>query len=253
VGIGRTAAVSFPLGGDFSEKTRGWNQYGDFLQTLTRWLMGDEVPPGLGVRHRLDGSQWTLDLYYDADPWESRLSTTPPRVILQSGYRDGKRRELTWERLAPGHYSVTTALEESTPIRAALQVGGVALPIGPVVVGSGSEWRFEKERLAELRETATASGGGELVDLTKAWRRPTDSGLEPIFLPLVAAALVIFLLEALITRTGWRLPLLDLSKFLARRPRPVRAAATAPHSRHGTRAGSASHSRLPDAPRAGRG
>ena len=227
-GIGRTAAVSFPLGGDFSEKTRDWDQYGDFLQTLTRWLMGDEVPPGLGVRHHLDGSQWTLDLYYDADPWESRLSTTPPRVVLQSGYRDGKRRELTWERVAPGHYSVTTALEESKPIRAALQIGGVALPIGPVVVGSGAEWRFEKERLAELRETATASGGGELVDLAKAWRRPSNPGLEPIFLPLVAAALVLFLLEALITRTGWRLPRFDFSRWLSRRPRLVRAAPASP-------------------------
>ncbi|MBL9158768.1 MAG: VWA domain-containing protein [Verrucomicrobiales bacterium] len=222
-GIGRTAAVSFPLGGDFSRKTRGWEQYGDFLQTLTRWLMGDEVPPGLGLRHRLDGSQWTLDLYYDADPWESRLSASPPRVILQNGYRDGLRRELTWERLAPGHFSVTTSLEESTPIRAAIQVGGAALPIGPVVVGSGAEWRFDRERLSELRETATASGGGELVDLAKAWRRPTDPGLEPIFLPLVAAALVIFLLEALITRTGWKLPIFSFPRPRARRPKPVLA------------------------------
>lgn len=224
-GIGRTAAVSFPLGGDFSAKTRGWEQYGDFLQTLTRWLMGDEVPPGLGLRHRLDGSQWTLDLYYDADPWESRLSTSPPRVVLQNGYRDGLRRELTWERLAPGHFSVTTSLEESTPIRAAIQVGGTALPVGPVVVGSGAEWRFDRERVSELRETATASGGGELVDLTKAWRRPSDPGLEPVFLPLVAAALVIFLLEALITRTGWQLPTLAFPGLPARRPKTVRAGA----------------------------
>jgi hypothetical protein len=96
------------------------------------------------------------------------------------------------------------------------------------VVGSGAEWRFEKERLAELRETATASGGGELVDLAKAWRRPSNPGLEPIFLPLVAAALVLFLLEALITRTGWRLPRFDFSRWLSRRPRLVRAAPASP-------------------------
>ncbi len=218
-GIGRTAAVSFPLGGDFSEKTRSWSQYGDFLQTLTRWLMGNEVPSGLGLRHRLDGSQWTLDLLYESDPWESRLSTSPPRVVLQSGYRDGRRHELTWQRLAPGHYSVTTSLEEGTPIRAALQIGGAALPIGPVVVSSGAEWRFKKERLAELRETARASGGGELTDLAKAWRGPTDPGFEPIFLPLAVAAFFLFLLEALITRSGWRPPSIDLATFAGRRQR----------------------------------
>ncbi|HRQ88726.1 MAG TPA: vWA domain-containing protein, partial [Bacteroidia bacterium] len=93
-GIGRTAAVSFPLGGDFSGKARNWDRYGDFLQTMTRWLMGDEVPPGIGVRHRLDGTTWTIDLFYEADPWESKLATDPPRVVLQSGFRDGERREI---------------------------------------------------------------------------------------------------------------------------------------------------------------
>lgn len=154
--------------------------------------MGNEVPPGIGLRHRLDGSQWTLDLLYDSAPWESRISTSPPRIVLQSGYRDGKRRELTWERLAPGRYSVTISLEEGTPVRAALQIGGVALPIGLVVVSPGAEWRFEKERLAELRETAVASGGGEITDLAKAWRRAhrpsgrTDLSPSPCrrFLPL---------------------------------------------------------------------
>ncbi|MBU6181108.1 MAG: VWA domain-containing protein, partial [Verrucomicrobia bacterium] len=84
-GIGRTAAVSFPLGGAFSEKARNWEQYADFVQTLTRWIMGDDVPPGLGVRHRLVGSQWTLDLFYESDPWEARFATSPPRVVMQTG------------------------------------------------------------------------------------------------------------------------------------------------------------------------
>jgi|GEM_PF-2375339 len=181
--------------------------------------MGNEVPPGIGLRHRLDGSQWTLDLLYDSAPWESRISTSPPRIVLQSGYRDGKRRELTWERLAPGRYSVTISLEEGTPVRAALQIGGVALPIGPVVVSPGAEWRFEKERLAELRETAVASGGGEITDLAKAWRRATDPRVEPIFLPLPAAAFFLFLLEALITRNGWPLPSIELPTSAARRQR----------------------------------
>ena len=38
-GIGRTAAVAFPLGGEFSQRVRDWEQYGDFIQTLTQWLM----------------------------------------------------------------------------------------------------------------------------------------------------------------------------------------------------------------------
>lgn len=227
-GIGRTAAVSFPLGGAFSDKARDWAQYGDFVQTLTRWIMGDEVPPGLGVRHRLVGSQWTLDLFYESDPWETRFATSPPRVVMQSGYRDGRRRELVWERLAPGHYSVSTSLDEGIPVRAALQAGGSAIPIGPVVAGADSEWRFDDERVAELRETSRASGGEEILDLAKAWREPPDPGEEPIRTPLLLAILLLFLFEAFATRTGWRLPSFQASRIFAKRPRPTRpSAATA--------------------------
>src|SRR5690606_14938074 len=110
---------------------------------------------------------------------------SPPRIVVQSGYRDGKRRELVWERLAPGHYSVSTSLDEGAPMRAALQVGDAAISLGPVVVGSESEWQFDEERVAELRETSRASGGGELLDLGTAWRRPPAPGEEPIRIPLL--------------------------------------------------------------------
>jgi len=42
-GIGRSAAVSFPLGGEFSERPREWEKAGDFIQTMNRWLMGDGI------------------------------------------------------------------------------------------------------------------------------------------------------------------------------------------------------------------
>jgi hypothetical protein len=190
--------------------------------------MGDEVPPGLGVRHRLVGSQWTLDLFYENDPWESRFATSPPRVVMQTGYRDGKRGELVWERLAPGHYSVSTSLEENAPVRAALQTGGSAIPIGPVIAGADSEWQFDDERVAELRETSRASGGEELLDLAKAWREPPEPGEEPIRTPLVLVILLLFLFEAFVTRTGWSLPRLEASRIFARQPRSPRpVAATA--------------------------
>src|SRR5690606_31463347 len=63
-----------------------------------------------------------------------------------------------------------------------------------------------EERVAELRETSRASGGGELLDLGTAWRRPPAPGEEPIRIPLLVAIFVLFLLEALATRTGWRVP-----------------------------------------------
>lgn len=227
-GIGRSAAVSFPLGGDFSETVRNWDQYGDFVQTLTRWILGDTVPPGLGVRHELVGTRWSLDLYYDEESWGDRIAASPPRVVMQSGYRDGERRELTWERLAPGHYSVSTSLESGLPARAAVQVAGSAIPLGPVVAGSDSEWRFDPERVEDLKETSRASGGGELLDLSKAWKKPPAPAEEPARSPILVALLGLFLIEALVTRSGWKLPHFVPAFVFAKRaaPAPAKVAST---------------------------
>lgn len=221
-GIGRTAAVAFPLGGEFSERVRNWDKVGDFVQTLTRWLMGDELPPGIGIRHELTGSELSIDLLYDTDEWESRLAGSPPRVMMQRGFREGKSEELVWERLSPGHYQVTTTLNEGAPARGAVQVAGAAIPFGPVTVGSGSEWKFDRDRVTELRETARASGGSELVDLSKAWRKPPAPGHESIRHPLLVAALLLFLLEALVTRTGWRLPQVQFAGLAKTRAKKVK-------------------------------
>lgn len=215
-GIGRTAAVAFPLGGEFSERSRNWTHLGDFIQTLTRWLMGDELPPGIGIRHDLTGSELSIELLYDSGTWEEKISTTPPTVVIEKGFRNGKKEELIWERLSPGHYQVTTRLEEGTPARGAVQVAGAAIPFGPITVGSGSEWRFDPERVKELRETARASGGEELLDLSKAWKKPPAPGEAPIRIPLLFALLILFLFEALVTRTGWQFPGVSYQTLIAK-------------------------------------
>lgn len=204
-GIGRTAAVSFPLGGDFSDKVRAWTGYGDFVQTLSRWVIGEPSPEGIGTRHRLDGTKWTIDLLYESEPWEARFAGNAPQVVIQTGYRDGERRELTWERLAPGHYSVSTDLASNLPVRAAIRVGDTALSLGPVSAGSGIEWNFDPARIDELDAVARSSGGGELLDLGKAWRKLPEPTLQHLTIPLLIAVLVVLLIEALVTRAGWSL------------------------------------------------
>lgn len=206
-GIGKTAAVSFPLGGDFSEKARKWEAYPDFLQTLNRWLMGEEVPSGIGLRRELNGTELTIDLLYETEEWSGRFAEYPPQLVLQRGYRDPSPDQLTWERLAPGHYSLRTELKESEPVRGAVQIAGAAIPFGPVVAGASAEWNFDRDRVSELRETARTTGGGELLDLTDAWREPPTPSSESIRSWFFLAALVLFLLEAFVTRTRWRMPL----------------------------------------------
>lgn len=204
-GIGRTAAISFPLGGEHSDKVRGWDKYGDFLQTLTRWLMGEEMPPGIGLKHRLEGTSLFLDLLHD-ESWEERMMARPPRVLLAEGSTVSAPQEIAWERPSPGHYQARASLPEGEMVRGAIQVGSQALAFGPVLVGTSSEWAFDEARTEELRQISRASGGRELLEMSEAWRNPPVERFTDLRSELLVALLALMLLEALVTRTGWRLP-----------------------------------------------
>lgn len=216
-GVGRTAAVSFPLGGEFSQKVRDWPKYGDFMQTLGRWLMGEDLPPGVGIRSRLEGTQLTVDMFYDDTTWEERFAKTPPQIVLSEGTNKDSMMHVVWQRMAPGHYSASADLTEGVMTRGAVQLGKSAIPFGPMVVGTQTEWAFENERVEELVQTSVQSGGQEVVDLKDAWRRPQRKMMADIRLPLFLALLVTILLDALITRTGWRMPEFVLAASAANR------------------------------------
>jgi hypothetical protein len=237
-GLGRSAAVSFPLGGEFSETVRNWPGYGDFLQTMGRFLMGEDVPSGIALRHRLDGTRLTLDLLYDSALWSQKLSAMPPKVRLQDD-AGGATLDLPWRRIAPGHFSLTRDLDEGSVVRGAVQVGENALPFGPLSVGSSVEWAFEPERVAELRAVSNQTSGRELLDISKAWQRPPFIAETSLRLPLGIALVLFTLAEALLTRTGWKLPQLALphrepkmkrEKTVKPQPKPVEREISIPSS-----------------------
>ncbi len=204
-GLGRSAAVSFPLGGEHSASVREWANYGDFLQTMGRFLMGSETPPGIALRHRLDGTRLTLDLLYDPETWSQKLVSMPPKIRLLDDTA-GAAFDVPWRRIAPGHFSVTRDMNEGGVVRGAVQVGEYPLAFGPLSVGSAVEWAFEPERLRELRSVCQQTSGRDLLDLKQAWLRPPFIAETTLGLPLGITLVVLILVEALMTRTDWKLP-----------------------------------------------
>lgn len=223
-GAGRTAAVTFPLAGDFSQRTRTWPDYVHFTQTLVRWLMGSEQPPGIGLKTTVRGRALTLDLLYNAD-WETQVAQTAPAIFIAQGTH-GDIQELVWERLAPGRYSTHTRIESTTWVRGAVQIGDTTLPFGPITASTDPEWAFHPARLQELKTLSQLSGGVELLDLTNAWESPARAGLIELRPWLLVALLLSILADALLTRLGLRLT--DLSwRFPQLSIKPMRMASRA--------------------------
>lgn len=210
-GSGRTAAVSFPLGGEFSERVRAWPKCGDFAQTLTRWLMGQPLPPGLGLRHEIRGTDLTLDLFYEGDTWDRLFTETPPRIALAQGQRADPVPDPEWQRISPGNYRATLTLEEGSVVRGGIQAGEHVIPFGPLSIGSQAEWSFDPVRQEELRQTSAASGGRELLDFATAWQSPPLASLTDLRGWLLPVILLLMLADALITRLGWTFPEIRLA------------------------------------------
>ena len=210
-GGGGVAAVSFPLGGEYSARVRRWSEFGDFTQTLARWLMGDDVPPGIGLVTRMRGQRVEVDLLFDSS-WESRFAADPPEILLARGSpRESAETEtLVWERLEPGRFRAARTLESGSFYRGAVAIGNVRLPFGPIAAPTGAEWSFDEERLQEVRALSRASGGSERTELSTIWDERIPGGELDLRPHLLTAFLIVFLFEALMARIGWQLPSFEL-------------------------------------------
>lgn len=212
-GLGRIAALSFPVVGDFSSRVRSWAGYGDFLQTLVRWIRGSEIPAGIQLKTEVHGNTLQANFYYD-QTWEKQIALSPPRLVLSTlGSED--LREPLWERVKPGHFQTSLVLNSGEVVRGAVQLGSQTLPFGPIGIGKNAEWAFDRRRLIELQELARTSGGEERVDLERIWDAPRRADIYSLRIPLLIALLCLFILEALLNRLNFQFSIakLALPKF----------------------------------------
>jgi hypothetical protein len=213
-GAGRVAAVTFPLGGPYSDRARAWPGYGDFVQTLTRWLAGEDTPTGMALRTHLDGERLTLDLLYD-DTWTARVAQTAPVAMLAVSGTDRSKddvRPLVWERIEPGLFRASALLDPGHRVRGVVRVGSATLPFGPLAPGGSAEWSFEAARVQELRQLSARSGGVERLNLASIWDAPRAVNYRGIRGWLLVLWLVLLLADAALTQ-------LDVSLLPRRRSR----------------------------------
>ena len=199
-GAGRVAAVSFPLGGAYSTKARMWPDYGDFAQTLGRWLAGEDAPAGLAVRTELTGDTLAVEFLHD-ESWAGRVAGAPPVAALAS--EDGAT-PLVWEKIEPGRFRATAKLGPEQAARGVVRVGAAALPFGPVAPAGTAEWAFDRDALRELRQLATRSGGGERLDLAGVWDAPRRIEARSLRVWWVTALVAVLVAEAAATRWDLR-------------------------------------------------
>ncbi len=199
-GIGRVAAVTFPLAGDYSKDFRAWPSAPDFVQTLGRWLLPPPAPQGTSLRVKTVGNEVMVELLTD-DTWTERLANTPPVLIISD---DSLRepRVVPWERVEPRRLEAKVSLPPGKPLRGVVRAGEARWGFGPVAPSVDPEWDASPDRLEELRALSTSSGGRVISDLRQAWTRPPAAGYAPLGNWLLLLLAIAFLTDAGLTR--WR-------------------------------------------------
>lgn len=201
LGTGRAAAVAFPVSGLYAVRLRSWEHYGDFLETLVRWLAGSGETDQYSVQTHLEGTRLGLTLHA-AEEEALTLAARPPVALARVQGRE-EPVALSWQQESPGRYHAELNLQPGELAAGAIQAGDTVLRWGPVEVAGSVEWDFQPERVDALRRIAQASGGGYRANLAEAFERPEERAWRPLTFWLLLGALIVFLLDVLATRLGW--------------------------------------------------
>ncbi|QDU84382.1 von Willebrand factor type A domain protein [Planctomycetes bacterium Pla163] len=196
-GLGRAAAYTGQIGGEFGGSLVDWDSFSGFATGLVRWLIGTEEPGGLFASVERDGARAAFRIEVDRDaPIPAQLGRLTASALLP----DGSTRALTFERTDASTFEATTELARSgtaiatvtLPDGSAFQLPPVSLPYSPEfaeVVGTVSPDRL-------LRRLAQDSGGQVLASAAELFEGSRgDLGSRPIVHELVLAALLLLLLE----------------------------------------------------------
>lgn len=203
-GLGRSAAFTTDVRGRWSQQWLQWEEFPQFAGQLVRWTQpaGEDESLEVDIRQEAETAHISVDATDRAGRY---LNMLPLRARMVTP--DGEQRTAQLEQVAPGryegelpiggtgHYLVTVASgEEIAPTTTGLYVG------------YSPEYSVRSGDVTALADIARAGGGRmltreQLRNFPELYQQSRDGGrsLAPIRLPLLIAALALFLIDLFIT------------------------------------------------------
>jgi Mg-chelatase subunit ChlD len=242
-GLGRVAALTAEVDGQYSRRLNGWSGFQGFAVGLGRWLLGGAPPTGTQATLDRRGAEGIVRVELDPDRARSAAGAlrTATATIVPPDARPGdasSRLTLTWVD--------DDTLEARFPVQkaglylGAVQLGGgEVLPLAPLTLPYSPEFEPRadpSEGVKTLRDIARLTGGVERTSWDGVF---SASGLRhrevrDLVIPIVAALLLLHVFEIagrrllLFAAANARLRALRLPRFT--RERRAGVPATVPTS-----------------------
>jgi Mg-chelatase subunit ChlD len=197
-GLGRAAAITLEVDGEYSGGFGNWDHYDDFLITHARWLLGGEPPDEVFVDITREGQEAVVTVELDSDRPDRGSGEAPQVFIIQPGDDNPETIEpaLTW--VGPDTLEARFRMERTGTYRTVVQTGEEELTRGPAVSLPYSPEFEPREGLPSgkdiMEEIAALSGGMERVQVLDVFQDPPRSSRTASLLPWIFIASVILLL-----------------------------------------------------------
>ncbi|MGD9854955.1 MAG: VWA domain-containing protein [Planctomycetaceae bacterium] len=211
-GLGRVAAVTLEVDGEFSGQFGRWDSYDDFLITHARWLLGGDDPDGVFVDIERQGQEAVITVELDPSRPEKGSGEMPRLIVVPPGDERAASFEpdFTWvgpdtlegrfrlDRTGSWRTLVSTpAAESSRGARRELKRGpAVTLPYSPEF----DPREGQPSGKAVLAEVSELSGGVERPDVLGVLSDPPRSARTSSLLPLLLITGIVLLVTEIAGR-----------------------------------------------------
>ena len=199
-GLGRVAALTLEVDGQFSGQFLKWDAYNDFLITHARWLLGGSPPDELFVSIDRDGQDAVVTVELDPERPDRHRTETPRLVVVPPSEERANTLEPDFLWTGPNTLQARFRMDRTGTYRTLVRSGRREFQRGPALTLPYSPEYLPRVSLPTGKETLTAmaelSGGQERTDITEVFRDPPRSAQMVSLLPvLFVLAIVLLLLE----------------------------------------------------------
>jgi Mg-chelatase subunit ChlD/uncharacterized membrane protein len=203
-GLGRAAAWTPDMKGQWAKDWVRWDQFGRFAAQLVGTLLPTPSLEGFEAGTSIEGTSLALDLRAEALDGRARTGLGPVGRIVSS---DGSVQELPLIEVEPGRYRGTIGLPEAGVYRAQVLVkssDGQALGVVSTgaVVPPSAEY-LQRDGNATLLQTLAERTGGQMeLPIERVWEAPatTSRRSQPATWPLLWLAVLLWPLDIAVRR-----------------------------------------------------
>ena len=199
-GLGRCAAVTLEVDGEFSGQFGRWESYDDFLVTHARWLLGGDDPEDVFVDIVRQGQDALITVELDPNRLGKGSGEKPELVVVPPGTERSEpiNPDFTW--VGPDTLEGRFRMDRTGNWRTLVKTRGQQIKRGPAVTLPYSPEFDPRDGLPLgkeiLAEVADLSGGIERTDVLSVLKNPPRSSRTSSLLPwLFVLGLTLLVLE----------------------------------------------------------